>query len=369
MKPAFTHRIRRRASASKESNPFKKEAAQEHTFFSPAAHEPFFRAQTTVQRKCEKCEEEDKNIHRMEEKKEKELQRQPEKKEEEKLQRAEEKKEEEKVQKKEAGPANVAGGSINSYVNSLSGKGQPLPATVKDFFSSRMEADFSNVKIHTDKEAAASAKRLNAKAYTIGNDIVFNEGRYQPETEEGKKLLVHELVHVVQQDKERISKKDEESECNEKLDLEGRTDAVYNKGAGTTVGENKKSAKGCEDCEEDCIQVGGSLKVPYKVATTVTLPTVPDDLRPCQKQRVATAINTKLAPHEQQHVAAFKTFDGTPLLPINYKGCPGGYDSYLEGLAEAEFQRRKNIADAKSAKLDPFVVNVDLCCKDAPKKG
>jgi hypothetical protein len=84
---------------------------------------------------------------------------------------------------------------------------------------------------------------------------------------------------------------------------------------------------------------------------------------------VANAIKFKLSPHEQKHVAAFKTFNGSPLLPIKYKGCAGGYDSYLEGLAETEFERRKGIADAKSAKLDPYTENVDLCCKDAaPKK-
>lgn len=241
------------------------------------------------------------------------------------------------------------------------------PSTAQ-FFSARMGYDFSHVEVFTGPEATASARQLSAQAYTIGNRIVFNTNRYEPETEKGKKLLAHELAHVVQQDHHRLSKKDEE-DCNEKLDLEGYTDAVYNKGAGTTIGEKKIKSKGCDDCEESCIQATGSLKVPYTVKTTVSLPTVPDDLRPCQKQRVASAIKNKLAPHEQKHVAAFKTFNGTPLLPIKYKGCESGYDSYLESLAEAEYERRKNIADAKSAKLDPFIVDVDLCCKDvAPKK-
>ena len=242
------------------------------------------------------------------------------------------------------------------------------PSTAQ-FFSARMGYDFSRVEVYTGPEAAASAKQLGAQAYTIGNRIVFNENRFQPETEKGKKLLAHELAHVAQQDHHRLSKKEEETDCNEKLDLEGYTDAVYNKGAGTTVGEKKINSKGCDDCEESCIQATGSLKVPYTVKTTVSLPTVPDDLRPCQKQRVAAALKNKLAPHEQKHVAAFKTFNGTPLLPIKYKGCESGYDSYLETLAENEFELRKNIGEAKSATLGPYVVDVDLCCKDvAPKK-
>src|SRR5688572_27741199 len=62
-----------------------------------------------------------------------------------------------------------------------------------------MGRDFSHVKIHQDKEAAQSAQDLNARAYTIGNHIVFNDGQLNYETHEGKKLLTHELAHVVQQ--------------------------------------------------------------------------------------------------------------------------------------------------------------------------
>lgn len=318
-------------AAAKESSVFKRESFVEGGFFTPPTYQPFFAPHPSVQRKCEACE-----------------------------------KEEKKLQKKEGATATQA---VPKAVVLPSGGGSPLPVKTVRFFSARMGYDFSGVEVYTGHEAAASAKQLHAQAYTIGNRIVFNEGRYDTQTESGKKLLVHELGHVMQQDGERLSKKEEEQECNEKLDLEGYTDAVYNKGAGTAIGEKKKPAKGCDDCDDSCIQATGFVKVPYKVATTVSLPTVPDDLRPCQQQRVASAIKNKLAPHEQNHVTAFKTFDGSPLLPINYKGCESGYDSYLEGLAETEFERRKGIADARSAKLDPYVVDVDLCCKDAaPKK-
>ncbi len=328
MKASYS-RIRRKAA--KESSVYKKEAPFEGAFFAPPTHQPFFAPQPTVHRKCDECEAEEK-----------------------------------KLQKKEANSISPAQPTPGFFP---SGGGSPLPAKTATFFWARMGYDFSGVKIYTGPDAAASAKQLQAQAYTLGNRVVFNEGRFNTETESGKKLLAHELVHVMQQDRQRLSKKEEEPTCNETLDLEGYTDAVYNKGAGTAIGEKKKPAKGCEDCDESCIQATGFVKVPYKVATTVSLPAVPEDLRPCQQQRVAGALKNKLAPHEQKHVAAFRTFDGSPLLPINYKGCESGYDSYLEGLAETEFERRKGIADAKSAKLDPYVVDVDLCCKDAaPKK-
>ncbi len=85
------------------------------------------------------------------------------------------------------------------YVNALDGKGQSFPHEHQLFFRSRMGQDFSNVRIHSDKEASQSASALNAQAFTINNHIVFNENKYQPGTREGKKLIAHELTHVMQQ--------------------------------------------------------------------------------------------------------------------------------------------------------------------------
>jgi hypothetical protein len=74
-----------------------------------------------------------------------------------------------------------------------------LPSSTNQFFKARMGHDFSNVKIHTNKDAATSANELNARAYTKGEQIVFNEQEYNPHSTDGKKLLAHELAHVVQQ--------------------------------------------------------------------------------------------------------------------------------------------------------------------------
>lgn len=76
---------------------------------------------------------------------------------------------------------------------------QDLNAGVKQFFEPKIGFSLGNVKIHTSKEAAQSAEMLNAEAYTYGNNIFFNEGKYQPHSQEGKKLLAHELTHVAQQ--------------------------------------------------------------------------------------------------------------------------------------------------------------------------
>jgi len=88
---------------------------------------------------------------------------------------------------------------IDNDVQHLQGSGSSLSKSTQSFFQSRIGHDFSDVKIHTDEHAAKSASSINALAYTTGNHIVFNKNQYQPETTAGKKLLAHELTHVVQQ--------------------------------------------------------------------------------------------------------------------------------------------------------------------------
>lgn len=119
---------------------------------------------STIQRKCEHCEEEPK------------------------LQRKEQNKTE-----------TEAGSELENYIGGLNGGGNYLPSATNQFFSQKIGFNFSNVKIHTDDVAAKSAESINALAYTTGKNIVFNQNQYQPETDVGKKLLAHELTHVVQQ--------------------------------------------------------------------------------------------------------------------------------------------------------------------------
>jgi hypothetical protein len=78
--------------------------------------------------------------------------------------------------------------------------GKSLDSDTRDFFEPRFGFDFSRVRVHADSRAASSARAINAQAYTAGNDVVFDEGRYAPDSVEGRQLLAHELMHVVQQD-------------------------------------------------------------------------------------------------------------------------------------------------------------------------
>ena len=112
----------------------------------------------------------------------------------------EEEEEEEMLQAKsrEDAPSEVTD-DLESQINAIKGGGRPLAESERAYFEPRFGADFSQVKVHTDMQADESTRVMNAKAYTLGQDVVFGAGQYAPGTSEGRRLMAHELTHVVQQ--------------------------------------------------------------------------------------------------------------------------------------------------------------------------
>jgi Domain of unknown function (DUF4157) len=92
----------------------------------------------------------------------------------------------------DSAPASVEGVVASS--------GRPLQPKLREQLEQSFGHDFSRVRIHEGGHASESAQAVQAQAYTVGSHIVFNEGKYAPETRAGRHLLTHELVHVVQQD-------------------------------------------------------------------------------------------------------------------------------------------------------------------------
>jgi hypothetical protein len=86
-----------------------------------------------------------------------------------------------------------------SVERALSGSGRALNSELQQDMSQRFNQDFSEVRIHTGVAAAQSAQQINANAYTVGHNIVFGTGQFAPHSQQGKRLLAHELTHVVQQ--------------------------------------------------------------------------------------------------------------------------------------------------------------------------
>lgn len=79
------------------------------------------------------------------------------------------------------------------------GPGRPLDASAREFFEPRFGADLGGVRVHTGPEASAAAREVRALAFTVGRDVVFGAEQYHPESNDGRRLLAHELTHVMQQ--------------------------------------------------------------------------------------------------------------------------------------------------------------------------
>jgi hypothetical protein len=98
-----------------------------------------------------------------------------------------------------AGQVNLAPPIVHDVLESA---GQPLAPDARATMESRLGHDFGRVRVHTGERAEQSARSVNALAYTVGRDIVFGPSQYSPTTPAGRQLLAHELVHVVQQQRD-----------------------------------------------------------------------------------------------------------------------------------------------------------------------
>ena len=88
----------------------------------------------------------------------------------------------------------------HSAIQQTPGDGRRLNPSVRAFFESRFDHNLGHVRIHTGPDAAEASRQMNARAFTAGSDVVFGAGEYQPEAHEGRRLIAHELAHVVQGD-------------------------------------------------------------------------------------------------------------------------------------------------------------------------
>jgi hypothetical protein len=402
-------RIRRRPTTHDVVNT-NKESKQEQSFFGEASLETFFQPSPAIQRKCDKCEEDDKKVQRQtdkkedenklmkkedlsavapakeEEKKEEKLMKKEDKKEDEMLQKKEDKKEEEKIQKKDAS-GNSTSPITSSYIGALNSKGATMSKQAQQFFGERMGYDFSNIKVHTDKEAAQSAKEVNAKAYTVGNHIVFNEGQYNTESSEGKRLMAHELTHVIQNSNATVNgiKRTEEdvatpqeeevlpnlsfsgegistdnpthyANCNG-VRVHGSTTANYT--SNFTSDGNQVRARNCSGCDAShCITSTGTVTSNFSANPFVSLPSPPASLSACETTAVQNFIDTTLSSHEQQHVAAFNTYIGTITTSYTFTGCVSGLQAHIEAIHHRVDTARRRASNALSAALDANGANI-----------
>jgi len=230
-KPAPRQVIQPKCSAceAKEEPHVEEDEAKEET--APESKQPI--ADLPIQRKCAHCEEEEEN---------------------------------KKIDRKET--------SDNSPVvttgveQTIQSSGQQLDGQTRGFMENRFGHDFGDVQIHNDSQAHQSSKDINALAYTHQNHIAFGAGQYQPDTDTGKRLLAHELTHVLQQGKS-ISRKIIQRDPGP-ADGKSKITILETKG---NIPEDVKILKGLEKSLTRTLIIQGNILMLYKIdgATPIQL--------------------------------------------------------------------------------------------------
>jgi hypothetical protein len=281
----------------------------------------------------------------------------------------------------EAAPASPAAGLVRRATEQA---GQPLGEGVRTEMESAFGRRFEDVRLHEGTEASRAASSVSARAFTVGSDIVLGRGAPSPESGAGRRLLAHELTHVLQQREagglgggaasvqrqttpvvpgdEAVPQEPEISGVGEEaqavayanIRLQGVTNASFSSSFRTSGVSTRAGEGGCRT-------VSGTLVNTFRVSTTVTLPPVPTGLTACQQGNVSRFISTILAPHEQDHVTRFNTFNGTTSRPFSFTVCPGdNLPTLVQAEHDSERQARQAAAQALSDEIDPFDVDVDI---------
>ncbi len=177
----------------------------------------------------------------------------------------------EKVQAKPISSASATGGadvsgSQAAKINGFRGGGAPLPTGVQDRFSSKLGADLSDVRVHTGADASKTAKSLGAKAFTLGRDIVFGDNRYHPESQEGQRLIAHELTHFIQQKSAPFIQRDEDPEQTSTPETAQEDDKKAEKEVDEAIKAKKKEKTWSFDHE---IEFAEDIKVGVKFSLKV----------------------------------------------------------------------------------------------------
>jgi len=124
-----------------------------------------------------------------------------------------------------------------SVDDALTGPGRPLESTLRQDMEQRFGRDFSTVRVHTGAAAEQSAEDVNAHAYTVGHNIVLGDGRFDAKTHEGRRLIAHELTHVVQQSNA------DQSSVHESHQLRGSSGAVIAPSQPGVIGLQRKTKR------------------------------------------------------------------------------------------------------------------------------
>jgi hypothetical protein len=205
-----------------------------------------------------------------------------------------------RVQRAGAGPG-ALDDSIAGAIQSKRGTGQGLDSSVRREMEPALGSDFSDVRIHTDSEADALNRSVRAEAFTTGTDIFFRQGNYSPGSTEGRKLLAHELTHVVQQrgappaQSLTVSSPDDASER--------QASAVADHLGGAPAGAAASVARQAEEEEEVATSPIARQEATEEEEEVATSPIARQEAVE-EEEEVATSVARESAPEEEQEMPA-----------------------------------------------------------------
>lgn len=216
------------------------------------------------------------------------------------------------LMRKTADGSSVGTSSLTSQLGNSKGGGQPLPPETNSFMSRSFGADFGHVRVHTDSKATEMNEGLRARAFTHGADVYFNKGEYNPESSDGKRLLAHELTHVVQQGEGVKTKRSPETHSN--------TTPINNNSNGITTAPSPVPA--LESPKDDTVEEEQALQREV-VQSAPTLAPPPDDENTPDVQKQTGLNDSSISlgenafedseePSFSEFISPFSTFEPLP---------------------------------------------------------
>jgi hypothetical protein len=280
--------------------------------------------------------------------------------------------EEETLQTKSNGSKATASPGLTQQIKGTSGKGKAMSKNTRAEMEASFGRDFSGVNIHTDQDAVKMNKELGAQAFTHGKDVYFNSGKYNPDSSDGKRLLAHELTHVIQQTKD-IQPKIQAYRVPSNLPCNGvvpwlDTNSPFLPGWAQTSSDfsfnGNLNISAPETTEGGLIRltVTGHEGLTVSVATTIAKPSWGPSPRTNREADVAAWNNmmTVLSAHEQEHRVigeGWRTVMQERFRAINFsveaESRAGAIAQIREQLSS---QQGSWIAEAQAAQdaIDPF---------------
>jgi outer membrane protein OmpA-like peptidoglycan-associated protein len=226
--------------------------------------------------------------------------------------------------------------------------GTPLSEPQREFFEPRFGADLSGVRLHQDGQAAELAEQVNARAFTLGQDVYFGAGQYSPSTDEGQRLIAHELTHTLQQSGvEPVANQGSLAEPEQELDEREEEPEKQP----VQAGERKVDEEGTQPLLSNT-----GLILPH-YALSLVLPIMRMPLRPMIQRRA----NVSLAPA------------GLPCILMDVHGTPGELDIFFghdnAGLSAANLALIENYVGLWVAKgLSPDLTIAGYASTDGSQR-